>query len=345
MSIYVYQLHLFPRITVRTACDRRRTLRRALAMDNPPLHEALIVITEIWMADVASGDMSGQTYGRYEPLAHRFVKFADRHECASLDEALSVYPTWLNARGRDRAGASCPPSLSTRHLRSCAIRALYATARNLGWTTAHPPYVTREDNPTTRQGRPLLDVEFKTCRAVASALRHTRHAAAVAIALSGGGTADIGNITRSHIDLADGTITLPGSRHIAKRRVRIPGQWEYDVLAQRLDDLAAFGDPGDLGLVVRRSGSESSRQAGAAIALSEVLNSAQLRSDTAIKPASFSRWAALVRFETTGDIAQAAALLGTNSLDTAASAIGWDWHTQPADVTNPRPDYQPGVVA
>lgn len=324
--------------------DRRSALRRALNMDNPDLHQGLEIILEIWMSDVSSGDMSDQTYGRYEPLAQRFLRFADRHECATLDEALSVYPTWLNARGRDRAGTSCPPSLSTRHLRSCAIRAVYATARTLGWTTAHPPYVTRDENKTTRQGRPLLEVEVDTCRAIASTLRHTRHAAAVAIALSGGGTADIGNITRNHIDLADGTITLPGSRHIAERRVRIPGQWEYDVLAERIDDLAVLGDPADTGLIVRRTGNDASRQAGAAIALSEILNSAQLRSDDAVKPASFSRWAALVRFETTGDIAQAAALLGTSSLDTAASAIGWDWANDPISKSDPRPDYRPGVI-
>lgn len=340
-----HQLHLFPLAPGRTMADRRAALAQALAMDSPDLSAALEVILEIWLADVASGDMSDQTFGRYEPLAQRFAKFAARHECNSLDTALTVYPTWLNARGRDRSGASCPPSLSTRHLRSCAIRAVYATARTLGWTTAHPPYVTREENPTTRQGRPLLELEFDTCRAVASALRHTRHAAAVAIALSGGGTADIGNVTRSHVDLADGTLTLPGSRHIAERRVRIPGQWEYDVLAQRLSDLSSLGDPADAGLIVRRSGSEASRQAGAAIALSEVLSMAQLRSDPTIKPASFSRWAALVRFETTSDISQAAALLGTTSLDTAASAIGWDWQNQPATTSNPRPDYQPGVTS
>ena len=339
------QMHLFPLAASRSMVERRAALARALAMDSPDLYQALEVILEIWMADVSSGDMSDQTFGRYEPLAQRFAKFADRNGCTSLDEAFTVYPTWLNARGRDRSGASCPPSLSTRHLRSCAIRAVYATARTLGWTTAHPPYVTREENPTTRQGRPLLEVEFDTCRAVASALRHTRHAAAVAIALSGGGTADIGNITRGHVDLADGTITLPGARHIAERRVRIPGQWEFDVLTQRLSDLNSLGDPADTGLIVRRSGSEASRQAGAAIALSEVLTMAQLRTDPAIKPASFSRWAALVRFETTGDISQAAALLGTTSLDTAASAIGWDWQTQQATTSAPRPDYQPGVTS
>lgn len=344
MSVH-HQMHLFPLARSRTMVERRTALARALVMDSPDLHQALEVILEIWMADVSSGDMSDQTFGRYEPLADRFAKFADRHGCKSLDDALNVYPTWLNARGRDRSGASCPPSLSTRHLRSCAVRALYATARTLGWTTAHPSYVTREENATTRQGRPLLEGEFDTIRAIASAKRHTRHAAAIAIALSGGGTADIASMTPAHIDLADGTITLPGGRHIAERTVRIPGQWEYDILKERLADLRKFGHTADDGLVVRRQGSAASRQAGAAIALTKVLQEGQLRSDSEVKPASIARWAALVAFETNGDISTAAALLGTGSLDTAAAAIRWDWTNGPAVKKDPRPDYRPGVIA
>ena len=224
-------------------------------------------------------------------------------------------------------------------------RFILATARTLGWTIQHPPSVVREENTTTRQGRPLVEVEFDTIRSIASVKRHTRHAAAVAIAFSGGGTADIAGTTRAHVDLEDGTITLPGGRHIAERTVRIPGEWEYDILTERLADLDKLGRPDDDGLVVRRQGSAASRQAGAAIAITEVLQEGQLRSDPTIKPASISRWAALVAFETSGDIAAAASLLGTGSLDTAAAAIGWDWTNSPAVMNDARPDYRPGVVA
>ena len=329
----------------RVTIPRRGVLRRALDVDSPQLNEAIVIIKELWRADVFADDMSQQTCDRYCELIDRFQGFAERQGCHSLDDALTIYPTWLNAFGRDRSGRPAPPSLSVRHLRSCAVRALYHSARSLGWTTAHPPYVTRDVNSTTRQGRPLVEPEFQTLRSIASAMRHSRHGAAIAIGFSGGGTADIANMTVNHVDLEDGTLLLPGSRHVSERRVRIPGQWEYDTFAQRMSDLKRYGDPEDAGLVVRRQGGDASRQAGAAIAISEVLTRAQLKSDPTLKPASLCRWAALVAFETTGDISAAAALLGTRSLDTAASAIAWDWTAEPALASCPRPDYRPGVIA
>jgi len=336
---------MFNLTPTRSAADRRAALRRALMMDKPNIDQVLSIIAEIWYADVTSGDMSDQTCERYLGINRRYIAYSRRHRCQLLDDTLTIYPTWLNSHSRDRAGISVAPSLSVQHLRSCAVRAMFATARTLGWTIQHPPSVAREENMTTRQGRPLVDLEFDTVRAIASAKRHTRHAAAIAIALSGGGTADIAGMTRAHIDLDDGTITLPGGRHIAERIVRIPGQWEYDILKERLADLEQLGHPADDGLIVRRQGSAASRQAGAAIALAEVLQEGQLRADPTLKPASIARWAALVSFETTGDISSAAALLGTGSLDTAASAIGWDWTNGPAAKCDPRPDYRPGVIA
>lgn len=324
---------------------RREVLRRALIVDSPRLDEAVVIIQELWQADISGGDMSQQTYDRYADLVNRFRAFAERLGCHSLDDALTIYPEWLNAFGRDRSGRPAPPSLSVRHLRSCAIGALYRSARSLGWTMAHPPYVTRDVNSTTRQGRPLVEPEFQTLRSIATAMRHSRHGVAIAIGFSGGGTADIANMTVNHVDLDDGTLLLPGSRHVAERRVRIPGQWEYDTFAQRICDLKRYGHPKDIGLVVRRQGGDASRQAGAAIAISQVLTRAQLKSDPTLKPASLCRWAALVAFETTGDISAAAALLGTGSLDTAAAAIGWDWTREPAQTNDPRPDYRPGVIA
>lgn len=339
-----HQLSLFSQPQTKPAA-RREILARAVAVDSPNLSEAAAVIQDLWRADVDSRDMSPQTFDRYCPLVDRYVRFSERHGHLTLDDALGTYDVWLNAQGRDRSGRPAPPSLSTRHLRSCAVGALYRSARSLGWTSAHPPYVTREANETTRQGRPLVEPEFDTIRAIASAMKHSRHAAAIAIALSGGGTADIANMTTAHVDLRDGTLTLPGSRLISARKVRIPGQWEYDILAERLSDLRQLGHEINPGIVVRRQGGDASRQSGAAIAITQVLTVGQLKADPAMKPASLCRWAALEAFETSGDISTAATLLGTRSLDTAAFAIAWDWSAQGMIVVRePRPDYRPGVV-
>lgn len=322
---------------------RAELLLAAAAMDPADITHVLALVEAMWDGDVEAGDMSAQTRARYVPLIRQFAAFAEADGATTLDEAAAVsYDSWLVAWGGDRQGTCQPPSLASRHMRSCAVRALYRSARILGLASAHPRY--EAASGASRQGRPLNEVEAETLRSIATATRHTRHASAAAIALSGGGSSDIGAMTADDVDLANGTLRLPGGGRTQSRNVAIPGQWEYEILAHRLHDLRRYGDPTDRGLVVLRKGSAASRQAGAAIALDELLSRAGIRRDPDVKPASIQRWAATVLFEHSGSIAEAARLLGTASLDTAASAIGWDWGTQPTTVADLRPDYQPRIA-
>lgn len=315
--------------------------------ETPPQdsREVLRIVTELWMADVQTGDLSEQTFQRYRALSEQFINFSQSHGVICLEEALSVYEEWLGAWSRDRRGVLCPPAISVRHLRSCAIRALYSTAQTFGATKSLPRYEGRDGSDTTKQGRPLNECEADLCRSVAWTYLDTRHAAAVALGFCGAGTADIGNMTSSHIDLVDGALLLPGGRQIEQRKVAIAGEWEYQVLEHRYKMLLDLGDPTDLGFIVRRNGSDASRQAGAAMALSKILSVAGYGNDEGLKPGSFQSWAGVTVFDQTADVIEVAKLMGSKSLDSAARAIDLDWHSRSNSTSINNPLYRPRALS
>jgi hypothetical protein len=323
--------------------SRRQVL--AVMASSEPLDLASVkaVIHELWCADVQSRDMAHQTFTRYWQLIEGFLAYAHAHGCSTLDEALHVYDPWVNAMGSSRTGKLIPPGLSVRHLRSCAVRALYRSARFLGLAEGHPPYVPG-NTEVTRSGRPLNEVEAELLRHAVGSQPTSRLPAAVALGLSGAGTGDIGNVLIRDVDLNDGVIHLRGGTRTQARTVAIPGEWEFRTLALRVGKMSKRRNSLDTGLIVTRSGSEASRQSGAAIAITQATDTAGLRQEPDIKPASLQRWAATVAFETAGNIADAARLLGTASLDTASQAIDWNWAITPAERRPPRPDYRPRAL-
>lgn len=322
---------------------RREVLMDAISREHITLQQAGALVTELWLTDVHAGDMAAQTYERYKHLGAGFLRYAQARGCTCLDEAASVFDDWRTAHGRDRFGQITMPGLAVQHLRACAIRAQYRTARFLGLTTAHLPY-TPGNTITTRLGRPLNLAERTTLQHVVGSDGENRIGAAVALALSGAGTADIGNLRIEDIRLNDGTIHLPGGGRVCPRVVAIPGEWERTVLINRIAHQLSHGADNHTGIIVNRQGTDASRQAGAAIAITNATKLAGLRKDGNVKPASLQRLAATIAFDTTGDISEAAQLLGTTSLDTAAQAIAWDWSTTPNAIQDLLPDYQPRVI-
>ena len=323
--------------------SRREVIMEAVGREHHTLDETVALVLELWRADVQAGDMSAQTYDRYRQITESFLRYALAKGAGSLDGAAGLFEEWLSARGRDRLGRLTFPGLAVRHLRACAVRALYRSARFLGLTATRLPY-SPGIRRRTRLGRPLNLAEATALRRVLGTDGFSRVPAAIALGLSGAGSVDIGNIRIRDIHADDGTIHLPGGGRTHPRVVAIAGEWERSALIRRVESQLEHGALPTDGLIVNRSGSDSSRQAGAAIAVSAGTERAGLRGDGDVKPASLQRLAAMVAFDTTGDISEAALLLGTTSLDTAAQAITWDWSSAPHTVTEPFPDYQPRVI-
>jgi len=307
--------------------------------------EVLLTVVELWSADVNSGDLSEQTFHRYRGLVEQYVNFTHTQGFTTLDSALELFEQWLCAAGRDRSGRLGTPAIAIRHLRSCAVRALYATAKTFGATSMMPRYEGRDGSDVRRQGRALNECEVDRCRSVAFSYLETRLASAVALALCGAGTADIGNVKLEHIDLSDGSILLPGSRHIQRRRVAIAGDWEYEVIAHRYAAISSMRGSTDAGFIVDRKGSDASRQSGAAMALAQILKVAGYAKDPGLKPASFQRWAGVAVFDQSSSIINVAKLLGSASLDAAAQAIDLDWREEITTVKTKNPRYQPRALS
>jgi hypothetical protein len=332
------ELDLFPLMW-----SRRDVLLQAASMTVVHIEDAVETILALWSVEVAAGAMSSASFLRYAGLVQQFAAYSKRKGCVTLDDAVDYYDTWLLAYGHDRRGRACAPTVSVQHVRSCAVRACFATGRLLGVATAVPAYVGHGSGGWGSGGRPLNDVEATDLRSTAYGQRGTRRGVAAAVALSGAGTADAGNMTPHHVDLQDNVLWLPGSHTIPARKVAIPGQWEYDMLKWRLKDLARWGGSGAKGLVVSRTGTPANHQAGASTALSEMLSMARIH-DPDVRPASIQRYAALVYFESSANPADAMRLLGVSSLDAAARAIGWDFNTQDPVRVPLRAEYQPRVI-
>jgi hypothetical protein len=345
VSLARFQQCALPFWEVLSARGRHQVLKDMPDPQSFDSREVLLTVVELWSADVNSGDLSEQTFHRYRGLVEQYINFTHAQGFTTLDSALELFEQWLCAAGRDRSGRLGTPAIAIRHLRSCAVRALYATAKTFGATSVMPRYEGRDGSDMRRQGRALNECEVDRCRSVAFSYLETRLASAVALALCGAGTADIGNVKLKHIDLSDGSLLLPGSRHIKQRRVAIAGDWEYDVIAHRHAALTCTGGSSDIGFVIQRNGSEASRQAGAAMALAQILNISGYSNDLGLKPASFQRWAGVTVFDQSSSIIDVAKLLGSASLDAAARAIDLDWRgvINPAKIKNPL--YQPRVLS
>lgn len=344
VNLHTFQQLFLPLWGARSTRSRYQVLTLMPELQSLDSREVLTIVLALWSADVDAQDLSEQTFDRYRGLAQQYVNYTYSDGLTTLDDALELYEQWLGAKGRDRSGRLSNPAISVRHLRSCAIRALYATAATFTATTKIPRYEGRDGSDVRKQGRPLNECEVDLCRSIAATYKETRLASAVALGLCGAGTADIGNMNLSHLDLTDGSLVLPGSRKIAQRRVAIAGEWEYEVLAHRFSALTQVRTSTNAGFIVNRTGSDASRQAGAAVALSKMLSIAGFDEDAGLKPSSFQRWAGVAVFDQSASIIEVARLLGSGSLDAAARSIDLDWRNGLAVTPVENPLYRPRVL-
>lgn len=344
VNFHKFQQLLLPIWGARSTRSRYQVLTGMPELQSLDSRDVLKTVLALWSADVDAHDLSEQTFDRYRGLAQQYVNYTYTDGLTTLDTAVELYEQWLGAKGRDRSGRLSNPAISVRHLRSCAIRAVYATAATFAATTKMPRYEGRDGSDVRKQGRPLNECEVDRCRSIAATYKETRLASAVALGLCGAGTADIGNMNLSHIDLRDGSLVLPGSRKIAQRRVAIAGEWEHEVLTHRVTALQAAQTSSHAGFIVNRTGSDASRQAGAAIALTKILSVAGFDEDAGLKPSSFQRWAGVAVFDQSASVVDVARLLGSGSLDAAARSIDLDWRNglTLSPVTNPL--YRPRVL-
>ena len=245
----------------------------------------------------------------------RFVRYAAAH---GITHAAQVTPelvaAFAAAPGRDRP----PPAVATMHQRRSVIRLAFRLYHRADPTVADPTYDLALPPRSTLTVRPLTDDELDVLRAVSlSTLIETRQPAIVALAEAGAITTEIATVTTDDIDLDEATVSLPGARHATPRVVPLT-EWGAVQLARRSRDSTGP-------LTYRGGGTGNSPQASVSVALRRMFTTAGFAHETDLRLGSVRAWAGRRAFNETGRIEDAARVLGSRSLDTAARLIGWEW--------------------
>ncbi|STD71424.1 site-specific tyrosine recombinase XerC [Dermacoccus nishinomiyaensis] len=297
------------------------------AMSDTPLSTAIRVLIATWRERASAGDMSPQTVDKFTLLMGRFDRYA--YATGALicaDVTPDLVSDFIRAHGRDRQGNEAPPSVSTQHQRRSVIRLWARDAIVAGYLLADPTLHLDLPPRSRSLTRPVTDDEVALIEYQAESwATHTRHAATVALALSGVHSGEIASIRPG--DVRDGLIAAPGTVRVQARTLSIASPWCRRVLTERVDLVG--GADGGRTLVSTGKGTDAQQQARACTAIRDVIIRAGLDTDPAIKPSSLTAHPARAVFDRTGRIQDSARLLGVTSLDAAASAIDWDWQAAP----------------
>lgn len=292
-----------------------------------PLATVTAAVTDRWAEAVRDGAMSEQTLDKLVQLVGRFERFAYAHAIAAIGEIdHDLVRKFVTAKGRSRKDAVSAPAAATQANRRSAIRALYRTARQAGLLLDDPTTELTLPGRSRSAQRPITTDEAAMIRLFSERDRPTRHASTAALLLAGAHTAELGYITTTDIDLNAGNVRVHGSsRH--QPRVLPIDSWSTRVLTARIEFLLRPLSPDDRPPVVctGAEGSDAHKQARVCVTVREILTRAGLSDDRTILPSSLTAYAAQQEFQRTGRIESAAAVLGSASLDTTATLIGYHW--------------------
>jgi site-specific recombinase XerD len=295
------------------------------AMADGSLSAAVAAVTGAWIAD---GVLATQTLDKFGLLARRFARFAAAHDVTTLagvDQVLVA--KFVAAKGRTRHGTVSEAAVATMHNRRAALRAFYRTARRLRLTLDDPTTDIDIPGRASSAQRPLSDDEAALVRLFSERATPTRHAATAALLLAGAHTGELGHISAADLDHHAATVWAHGSSKHRPRTLPLD-TWSVRVLGERATRLA---DPLPVGglppvLCTGAHGSNAHKQARVCLTVRDILTRAGLSDDSGVRPASLTAYAARREFDRTGRIEDAARLIGSPSLDTTASLIGYAWH-------------------
>lgn len=296
-------------------------------MTSPSLDADLVAVIEVWEQVHLPA-----TAARMGEIARRFARRVELAGVTSFSDVTGDHVHgFVTAPGRGGRA----PAVATSRFRRTAVRGLYRQLRLLGRPVGDPTLDVTVAVRPHGYARPLTDAEIRLCRAVASTHSMTargasKRAVAWAFAETGATTGEIPQIRLCDLDhpLAPTTVSLPGTRDLVARTVRLTG-WGVTTLAGHLVEhcyepqqrITYSGHGGKTG-----SNSALSRTCQQIV---EVLNAAGVNRDTTVKPASIRHWAGRNAYNDGATLDQVANMLGIASLDTTAARIGLDWTTTP----------------
>lgn len=287
------------------------------------LAEAADLVLGWWSEDLAGDLMNRQTYLTYSLVVRRLVDFAKAHEVTDLNGVTqALIAKFLEARTTNSAGVIILPTVASKHVRRATLRLFYAILRDHGLTTADPA----RDIPLSRVDpsitRPLTVDEANQLRYYMGGFKSARMNAVVAFALAGMSVGELLGLERTHIDPTGSRVWAAGSDQRDARWLTLDA-WGTE-RAQRF-----VGECTHDGPVFLRKAKHNT--AILASPMRQALDRAGLGQITEVRPASMSYHAALLVFEESGRIEEAARVLGLTSLDSMARILGYEWRPQDTD--------------
>jgi integrase len=257
---------------------------------------------------------------RVASVLSSFTLFCERgHRLADLGQ---VSPSIAAAFIEAPTPSGVAPSNSLVHLRRSALRLLFRSARHLGQPVGDPTLDVQLPSRAQLVTRPLVDEEVSLCRAAAAwSLNDRRRAAAWALAEATCRSVEVGQITRTDVDLKGRRVWIHGGRTTSDRWGHL-SDWGCVQLDRRL---SSIGQTRDQPVVYEGNDGPATGQISACIAVRDVLIRAGLGKEPGVRPASVAGWAGQEILRETGRIDEVARRLGMASLDRTSRFIDWSW--------------------
>ncbi|RPK40874.1 hypothetical protein [Streptomyces sp. ADI93-02] len=273
--------------------------------------------------------MAIETVDLYIQISERFDLFADVHGIHRMDDVTGqLTDSFMAAPGHDRRdNITLVPKDGTRRQRRSALASLFTHARALGMTQAVPlldsPPIPR---PPRSTGAELTDEEIETLQFHSErGMPATRHAALLALLLSGLTSAETAQTTDTDLDLAQAGVTTGGSTRTMPRTCPL-SPWAVHVLGLRSSYLGEHR-PAQHRLVTDSS-TRYAAQASVGAGFNEIARRSGLATTVRkVEPRDITRYIARQMLLETGQISEVARRLGLSSLDNAADLAGLAWKT------------------
>lgn len=284
-----------------------------------PVHQARVV----WWALRHDPHLEASTADRMGAV---IARFAARQRALGCDRLSATTPEHAVGFVWARTARNADPAIATVHLRRTALRMLVRALAQLNDPPSVDPTATLVLPSKTRaQLRPLDTDEVGLLRiAAAGRARYRLEAMALlALAETTATTGEIAALGWPQLDLAEGSVALPGAGAIHPRTGKLTG-WGVAAL-NRWNERHAEPGPG-LPIVYQgraRPGSQAS-QATIVSRLSRLLARAGLTGDD-IRPTSIRLWQPARQLSEGARIETVARLLGHTSLDATAAQLGYRW--------------------
>lgn len=268
------------------------------------------------IADLRRADsFTAQTRDRFATLWQRFVAFATAFGVTRVVEVTTdLVRTFVFAPTKDGRA----PSPATTKLRRSAIRTLWRALRDVQLAVGDPTLDLDLEKGAARPTRPLTNDEVERCRwASLGTIVPSRLPALWALLEAGAATGEAPHVTFATVDEATSTVLLPGTRKLEARRVALT-PWGLTQLQRRAREIGDASTP----LVYAGERSEQSAQSSACRGVETIFKWAWI-DDPMVRPSSVRAWVGQRVFVLTGRIEAVALELGLQSLDAAATVIGF----------------------